>query len=91
MGNKGFGSLLFSALQMITRRDLRFVLEYSDKPLKEALRDKPPGWQSARARKLYLKHHQKIPIKIGKLLQESSFMSIKGLKDQEEKSIYHFL
>ncbi|MEC8644400.1 MAG: lipopolysaccharide core heptose(I) kinase RfaP [Pseudomonadota bacterium] len=85
---KDLGSLLFSALSKgLTRRDLlRFVLEYSDKPLKEALRDRTLWVGSlARARKLYLKHHQKIPVKIGKLLQESSFMSIKGLKDSGRK------
>ena len=85
---KDLGSLLFSSLSKgLTRRDLlRFVREYSDKPLKEALKDKSLWVGSlARARNLYLKHNQKIPIKIGKLLQESLFVSVKGLSDAGRK------
>ena len=59
---------------------------YSDQPLREALKDKN-FWAGslARARSLYFKHHQKIPIKIAKLLQHSLFMSFKALKDSERK------
>ncbi|MEC8300013.1 MAG: lipopolysaccharide core heptose(I) kinase RfaP [Pseudomonadota bacterium] len=85
---KDLGSLLFSSLSKgLSRRDLlRFVREYSGKPLKEALKDKKLWVGSlARARKLYLKHHKKIPVKIGKLLQESLFVSIKVLKSSGRK------
>ena len=83
---KDLGSLLFSSLfKGLTRRDLlRFVREYSDRPLREALKDKNFWADSvARARGLYLKHHQKIPIKVDRLLQQDLFMSLKALKDSE--------
>ena len=90
---KDLGSLLFSSLlKGLTRRDLlRFVRYYSDRPLREALKDKN-FWAGslARARGLYLKHHQKIPVKIDRLLQQNLFMSLKALKDSERKIVLPF-
>ncbi len=90
---KDLGSLLFSSLlKGLTRRDLlRFVRYYSDRPLREALKDKN-FWAGslARARGLYLKHHQKIPIKIDRLLQQNLFMSLKALRDSERKIVLPF-
>ncbi len=91
---KDLGSLLFSSLfKGLTRRDLlRFVRDYSDRPLRESLKDKNLWAGSlARARGLYLKHHQKIPIKIDRILQQNQFMSLKALKDSERKIVLPFL
>ena len=69
---KDLGGLLFSALgKGLTRRDLlRFIRIYSDRPLREALRDRAL-WQCvvARARNLHLQDHESIPADVAQLLR----------------------